>query len=115
MKFGHAAVFFGLILLAPSPAPAHDASPLRVVEARFKGVAHHDVEAIAALYADDAVKSSPGFCTVRRGQEGARRTYGDLFKAAPNIEDKVTAYVVDGKHVAVQFIARVRKPDGSVA
>ena len=36
-------------------------------------------------------------------------------EAAPNIADEVTANGVEGKQVAVQFIARVRKPDGMVA
>jgi len=85
------------------------------VEERIAAVARHDLEAIVALYAPDAVETSPGFCASRTGAEGARRTYGELFQAYPNISDDVVAYVVDGHHVAVQFVARVRKADGSLA
>ena len=86
-----------------------------IVEQRIAAVARHDLEAIVALYAPHAIETSPGFCADRSGPDGARRTYGDLFQAYPNITDEVVAYVVDGPHVAVQFIARVRKADGSLA
>jgi ketosteroid isomerase-like protein len=96
------------------PALAQD-SPEAVVKKRFEATAQRDIDAIAALYAPDALETSPAFCNARRGSAGARKTYGDLFRDAPGIEDEVTNFVVDGNHVAVQFIARVRKPDGSIA
>ena len=94
---------------------AVELSARAVVEKRIAAVARHDLEAIVALYAPDAVETSPGFCSNRTGADGARRTYGDLFQAYPGITDDVVAYVVDGHHVAVQFVARVRKADGSLA
>ena len=81
-----------------------------VLEARFATFNRHDLDAIVALYAPDAVLISPGFCADRIGSEGARRTYGELFRAYPDITDEVTAYVVDDDHIAVQFIAHVGKP-----
>jgi ketosteroid isomerase-like protein len=90
-------------------------SPKAVVEQRFAAVRRHDVDAIVALYADTAVETSPGFCHDRMGPAGARQTYSELFTSFPSITDDVTAIVVDGKHVAVQFIARVKKPDGTLA
>lgn len=86
-----------------------------VVEKRFALVGRYDVEGIAALYASDAIETSPGFCTERRGSEGARRTYGDLFRAYPTITAHITSLIVEGGRVAVQFTARARNPDGSVA
>ena len=107
--------FCWILLAAISlPAVAHD-SPEAVVKKRFEATAHHDIDAIAALYAPDALETSPAFCNTRQGSVGARKTYGDLFRDAPGIEDEVTNVVVDGNHVAVQFVARVRKPDGSIA
>jgi hypothetical protein len=94
---------------------AAEVSARTIVEKRIAAVARHDLEAIVALYAPDAVETSPGFCASRTGTEGVRRTYGELFQAYPNISDDVVAYVVDGHHVAVQFVARVRKADGSLA
>ena len=100
---------------APACAQAAAISARAVVEKRIAAVMRHDLEAIVALYAPDAVETSPGFCVDRHGPEGARKTYGDLFQAYPNITDDVVGYVVEGNQVAVQFVARVRKPDGSFA
>jgi len=112
----HSGVWFSAILFAAvsMPALAQD-SPEAVVKKRFEATAHRDVDAIAALYASDAVETSPAFCVPRQGAGGARKTYGDLFRDAPGLENEVTNIVVDGSHVAVQFIARARKPDGSIA
>ena len=100
---------------ADRAAASAQASARAVVEARFAAVKRHDVDAIVALYAKDAVETSPAFCHDRSGPEGARQTYSELFQAFPNITDDVVAYVVDGDRVAVQFIARSRKPDGTLA
>lgn len=86
-----------------------------VVEKRFAAVNRHDLDAIVALYARDAVETSPGFCADRSGPEGVRRTYTELFQAYPTITAEGATYVVEGSRVAVQFFARARKPDGSVA
>jgi len=101
------------VVVAPTCVQAAGLPARAVVEKRIAAVMRHDLEAIVALYAPDAVETSPGFCAGRHGPEGARKTYGDLFQAYPNITDDDVAYVVDGNQVAVQFVARVRKPDGS--
>ena len=108
---GFCSIFFAVL---STPALAQD-SPEAVVKKRFEATAHRDLDAIAALYAADAIETSPAFCVARQGSVGARKTYGDLFHDLPGIENEVTNFVVDGSHVAVQFIARVRKPDGSIA
>ncbi|MFL6603691.1 MAG: nuclear transport factor 2 family protein [Steroidobacteraceae bacterium] len=94
--------------------PAED-SPRTVVERRFAAVTRYDVKAIMALYAPDAVETSPAFCSQRFGPDGARRTYSELFKAYPTISAHITSMVVEGNHVAVEFLARTRKADGSMA
>ena len=94
---------------------AVDLSARAVVEKRIAAVARHDLEAIVALYAPDAVETSPGFCSNRTGADGARRTYGELCQAYPGRTVDVVGYVVDAHHLAVQFVARVRKADGSLA
>lgn len=115
MKSWHSGVWLGLIpfSVVSMGALAQD-TPEVVVKKRFEATAHRDVDAIAALYAPEAVETSPAFCNARQRPAGARKTYGDLFRDAPGIEDVVTNLVVDGNRVAVQFIARVRKPDGSI-
>jgi ketosteroid isomerase-like protein len=112
----HSGAWLGSILFAAISMPAlAQVSPEAVVKKRFEATASRDIDAIAALYAPDAIETSPAFCVPREGATGARRTYGDLFRDAPGIEDEVTNFVVEGNHVAVQFVARVRKPDGSIA
>ena len=103
-----------LAAAACSTMPASEPSARTIVERRIAAVARHDLDAVVALYSPDALETSPGFCSNRTGTDGVRRTYGELFQAYPNISDDVVAYVVDGNHVAVQFVARVRKPDGSL-
>jgi len=102
-------------IAADGTAVSAEASAKAVVEARFAAVRRHDVEAIVALYAKDAIETSPAFCHDRSGPEGARKTYSDLFTSFPNITDDVVAYVVDGDRVAVQFVARSKKTDGTLA
>ncbi|HEY1772704.1 MAG TPA: nuclear transport factor 2 family protein [Gammaproteobacteria bacterium] len=51
----------------------------------------------------------------RQGQEGARRAYGDLFKAYPDISDQVISYVADGDHIAVQFVVHLDKYSAPLA
>ena len=116
MKSLHSGLWFSLILFAAISMPVlAQESPEAVVRKRFEATANRNIDAIAALYASDAIETSPAFCVPRQGSMGARKTYGDLFRDAPGIENEVTNFVVDGNHVAVQFIARVRKPDGSIA
>ena len=102
-------------VVSVAPCVAREPSPRTVVENRFAAVRRHDVEAIVALYANDAVETSPAFCTERSGPEGVRRTYTELFQAFPAISDDVTSIVVEGERVAVQFTARSKKADGSYA
>jgi ketosteroid isomerase-like protein len=86
-------------------------SPRAVVEKRFALVGRYDDAGIAALYASDAIETSPAFCTERRGPAGALRTYSELFKSYPTITAHITSLIVEGERVAVQFVARVRNPD----
>jgi ketosteroid isomerase-like protein len=82
----------------------------RLVEARFDTFNRHDLNGLVALYAPDAVLTSPGFCQDRIGLAGARRAYGELFQAVPDIQDQVLVVVIDDHHIAVQFIARSTRP-----
>lgn len=107
---GWIAVAVAMCLSACAAGQTTTASSRTVLETRFAAFNRHDLDAIVALYAPDAVLISPGFCADRSGAEGARRTYGELFKAFPDITDEVTASVVDDDHIAVQFVAHVGKP-----
>jgi hypothetical protein len=89
-------------------APAKLAEHL--VEARFDTFNRHDLDGLVALYAPNAVLTSPGFCQDRIGLAGARRAYSELFQAVPDIQDQVLVAVIDRNHIAVQFIARSTRP-----
>lgn len=92
-----------LLLAAATPPP----TPRAVVTALFEAFNRHDAEAIARLYAPDARLTSPDFCTAR-GRDDVARTYGTLFAAYPDIQDRIEVLVVDGNRVAVRFLATSR-------
>ena len=99
----------GSATTAAAPA-AGDTTARSVFEARFATFNRHDLDALVALYAPDAVLTSPGFCQDRIGLAGARQAYSDLFKGVPDISDEVTAVIIDRDHIAVQFVARSVRP-----
>ena len=69
----------------------------------FEHFNNHDVEALAALYSDDAVLISPDFEEQRIGREGVRTTYGALFEDFPSVRDEVKSIVAEGNSVAIEF------------
>src|ERR1700743_1660612 len=108
------AIALAICLSGALPEAPATYSPKSVVEQRFAAVRRHDVDAIVALYAVTAVETSPGFCHDRIGQEGARKTYSELFASFPSITDDVVSILVDGKQWRARFVARVKKPDGTL-
>ena len=79
---------------------------LEVVAAMFAAFNRHDLDAMAALYADDAVIESPDFEAPRRGPAGVRETYAPYFEGSPDIQDDVTRMFASGGQVAVEFVSR---------
>ena len=92
-------------LCAGAPSSAAN----RVVEARFDTFNRHDLNGLVALYAPDAVLTSPGFCQDRIGLAGARRAYGELFQAVPDIQDHVTLVVIDRQGAPVHLTENYRR------
>ncbi|MEM8560429.1 MAG: nuclear transport factor 2 family protein, partial [Bacteroidota bacterium] len=78
---------------------------MTVVSAMFDAFNRHDLDAMAALYADDAVIESPDFEAPRRGPAGIRETYAPYFEGSPDIHDEVTLMFGSGDHVAVEFVS----------
>ena len=85
--------------------PEHN-GPLDVVTAMFNAFNRHDVEEMAALYADDAVIESPDFEAPRRGPAGIRETYTPYFQSSPDIRDDITRIFASEGQVAVEFVSR---------
>ena len=100
-------VLIVLVILFGAPArakgfrtPAQD-----IIQQLFLAFNRHDLDAMARLYARDAVLDSPDFCSARSGPEGVRKTYADLFRTFPDIIDQVAVSIGNGDRVAVQFVA----------
>src|SRR5206468_4565814 len=64
-----------------------------------------DAEAIAALYADEAVYRSPAFRQPYSGLAGVRRYLGENFGAEENIECWFGEPIVSGDRAAVEWRA----------
>ena len=95
-----------LLAIAASASASAASSPSFVVQAMFDALNRHDADAVASLYADDALLVSSDFCANRRGRAEAKRTYEALFAAFPDIHDEVVQVVMRGDRVAVRFTAR---------
>jgi ketosteroid isomerase-like protein len=96
-----------LVAIANSTATSNGVeSPAQAVVRRlFSAFNRHDLDAIAHLYAGDAVLDSTDFCAKRLGPEAVRRTYSELFRLFPDITDRVVASVASEDRVAVQFVS----------
>jgi hypothetical protein len=91
-------------------------APEDIIQRLFTAFNRHDLNAMARLYAGDAVLESPDFCSARHGPEGVRKSYADLFRTFPDIIDQVTQSVASGNLMAVQFVAHSHgfKPTGEL-
>ncbi|HEY3449570.1 MAG TPA: nuclear transport factor 2 family protein [Myxococcales bacterium] len=89
-------------------------SPREVVVAFFEAFNRHDVGALAALYAADAVNhqmpSEP-----LRGREAIRQSFAEAFRAVPDMGCEVVHVMVDGEWGAAEWQGwgTARAEDGS--
>lgn len=81
-------------------------APTAVVLDKFAAVNRHDVDAVVAHYAPDAVLTAADFCGPRRGQADVARTYRTIFAAVPDASVEVRETVAQGDRVAVRFVLR---------
>jgi len=61
-------------------------NPQQIVESMFAAFNRHDVEAMAALYSDDAFIDSPNFDAPKRGRQAIREIYTKYFLQTPTSE-----------------------------
>lgn len=99
-------------LAACGPAPNGTTKPpsQAVVEAVFEAFNRHDAAAMASHYAPDAELTSSERCRLLIGSAELQRIHGELFAAAPDVQDEVLEIVAQGDHVAVRFISRSHTP-----
>ncbi|MEM9056312.1 MAG: nuclear transport factor 2 family protein [Pseudomonadota bacterium] len=81
-----------------------------VIAAMFAAFNAHDVEALKALYAEDAVVYSPESCEPRVGRDAIGASYAELFTQIPDVKDTVQTVVSEGKRAAVVFTAASAQP-----
>lgn len=79
---------------------------VKTVTTLFEAFNRHDVEAMSALYAEDAFIDSPDFDEPKQGPGAIREIYVPYFESSPDIHDDVTRIFASGDHVAVEFVSR---------
>lgn len=82
-----------------------EAEAVKVMHAMFEAFNRHDLEAMQALYADDAVFVSPEMPEPVVGAHHVKTIYGPLFEMAPDVKDEVIHYIHNGDEVAVEFVS----------
>ncbi|MEL7451659.1 MAG: nuclear transport factor 2 family protein [Pseudomonadota bacterium] len=81
-----------------------------VIAAMFEAFNAHDVDALKAIYAPDAVVYSPESCEPRVGRDAIGASYAELFEQIPDVHDTVQTIVSEGNRAAVVFTAASRQP-----
>ena len=81
-------------------------SPEATVRAKFESVNRHDLDAIVASYAQDAVLIAPDMCAPRRGRSEVKRTYTSIFSSFPHIQAELLEVIAQGEHVAARVMLR---------
>lgn len=85
--------------------PVERRSNHETVQAMFKAFNAHDVDALKAVYAEDAVVYSPESCTPTRGRDAIGEGYAEMFAYIPDVHDRLDRIVAEGDYAAVMFTA----------
>ena len=103
-----AVIFFsnlGISVVAQTASTSPLSDNEKIIRSLFAAFNRHDVEALAALYAEDAYLMSSDFSEPRHGPDGVRKTYSELFSQLPQIHDEVKTLIAKGDDAAVEFIS----------
>ena len=110
VAFAAAMLASGQVLGELEKGPASSDANRKVISAMFKAFNAHDVEALKAVYAADAVVYSPESCKPRVGRDAIGASYAVLFTQIPDVQDTVQTIVSEGNRAAVVFTASSRQP-----
>ncbi len=89
-------------------------TPADLVDELYAAFNRHDLDAMWALYDEDARHVSPTDPSGWSGEEKFREVYGGLFDSLPGLRDDVVSVVVDGDRAAIEFVASWDGPDGRI-
>ena len=98
-------------------------SPEEIATAWFAAFNAHDLEALLALYADDAEHYSPKLKArepatggLIRGKEALRNWWKGSFERLPSLHYRVTTLykLITGRKMVLTALARTTKPMGSI-
>ncbi len=81
-----------------------------IITAEFEAFNKHDIDALVALYSEDAETRSPGDLASTFGRDRIRETYQGHFDNIPDVHDSVQNIVAEGENGAVEFIASWSQP-----
>lgn len=88
--------------------------PQALVERLVRATNDHDIDAVAACFADDYANETPvhparGF----RGRDQVRRNWEQIFAFVPDIRAEVTAIAIDGDTAWTEWEMTGTRRDGS--
>jgi ketosteroid isomerase-like protein len=87
--------------------------PMPTIERLVHATNAHDVEAIAACFAEDYTLESPIHPTRSfRGKEQVRRNWTQIFSAAPDLEAHLVAFARDGQTAWTEWDMSGTRRDG---
>jgi ketosteroid isomerase-like protein len=101
-------------MTAPGSAPA-DAAPhaRRFIDALHRLEEQHDLDGMAALFADDAETSNPTDDTPHRGVEGARRFWDAYRRSFTEIHSEFRNVATDGDVAILEWRSRGHAAEGA--
>lgn len=82
-----------------------DTSKAALVKAMFDAFNAHDVDALKAFYAEDAVVIAPESCEPTVGRDAIGASYAEMFAQIPDVHDALEVVVTEGDVTAVIFTA----------
>ena len=87
------------------PSSEKDSLRLRVEEL-FRAMNAHDVDAVEAMHAPDAILRHPAMPQVATGRSAIAEGFRAIFRAFPDIQfpmDEIRLYVADDRHAAASW------------
>jgi steroid delta-isomerase-like uncharacterized protein len=104
-----------MLLALVSIGLSANGQPSSLIEAHFKAMSIHDINAIALGYTDSAEVYSPNWEGAKKGRAGITEVYSRYFKSTPDLSFSVDRVILAGEHVVVEYTqsGTLSDPEGS--